>query len=119
MSTKVGLQLLNEAGEVYFDLTKRPTIYLGEVDIIPTVSTGECSGEINMPFSKPSGWSYDFFYEIKKLYINSIDIDRKSYALPKISKEITYPDAIYKIKWAYTYSSGRINIGVRIAYGVY
>lgn len=117
MSRKTGLQVFNEKGEVYLDLTSRPTLYLGEADIYPTVSTGICSGEFGTRL--PSEYSnYDLFYVIERIYASSVDFVNNNYELPTIVDKYDRSTNTKYFQWSYE-DEDDINLPVRIRYGVF
>lgn len=118
MAQQVGLQVFNENGEVYLDLTSRPTLYLGEVDIYPTVTTGQCSGEFGQRLNQDDYGSYGFFYVIERVYLSSIDVFNQSYNFPAFS--INSDGITHEVYFTWSYkNSNHPNVPVRIRYGVF
>ena len=116
MAQQIGLQVFNENGEIYLDLTSRPTLYLGEVDIYPTVSTGQCSGTFGVRLSEDYR-NYSLFFSVEKMYINSVNLLANNYEVPGIGKY--YDSSSKEVYFGWGYPDGsQINVPVRIRYGV-
>lgn len=118
MAQQVGLQVFNENGEVYLDLTSRPTLYLGEVDIYPTVTTGQCSGEFGQRLNRDDYIFFKLFYVIERVYLSGIDVFNQSYNFPvfNINSDMTTNEVYFT--WSYK-NSNYLNVPVRIRYGVF
>ena len=111
--------MFNADGEAYLDLTSRPTLYLGMIDVYPTSSTSACSGELSVRLSEEYR-NYHIFFNIEKLYINNIDIlDGKDYILPGIGKYFDDNSKEVYFKWGYRSASNQVNIPARVRFGVY
>ena len=120
MGKKYGLQVFNEEGEAYLDLTSAPTLYLGVIDIYPTNPTGECSGEITGIRLSEDYRYYRLFFSMEKIYVNNIDFyDGNNYTFPGISDH--FDDNTKEVYFTWGYASRsifQVNVPVRIRFGV-